>query len=36
MKLSKKGRIAYQKYLDELSEIASRNHTKDADAKKID
>ena len=35
MKLSKKERIAYQKYLDELREIASRNHTKDADAKKL-
>ena len=35
MKLSKKERLAYEKYLDELREIASKNHTKDADAKKL-
>ena len=35
MKLSKKERTAYNKYLKELREIASRNHTEGADAKKL-
>ncbi len=35
MKLSEKERIAYQKYLDRLREIASENHTKGADAQKL-
>lgn len=35
MKLSEKERIAYQKYLDRLRDIASENHTKGADARKL-
>jgi predicted transposase/invertase (TIGR01784 family) len=35
MKLSQEERLAYKKYLVELREIASRNHTKDVDAKEL-